>query len=532
MRKISIRNYLKAFFICMLFIFTLQTAFHTNTIQAATYRNKFVTINGTKYYYDSTGNRAVGWYTNSKGERYYFGTTGAIKAGFVTVNGKIYGFNTYGKMLTGWYKNSKGYYYYFDPQTGVRSRGITLINGKKYYFDPQYGYLRKGWYTSAAGNKYYFGTNGVITSGFKTIDSKKYYLNTNGRITRNSFVKYGSKTYYMNSAGLITKGRATIKGAFYAFDPKTGAMAVNAWYKENGTLYYATSNGKLATGVYRSGSDQSVVRYFNPSTGAMHTGWLNYRGYKYYFSKGSGRRLQDIIVNSNSKVYYFFQKNGTLAINKWVAKDGNKYYANSKGYLSLGVTKIGNYKYYFDSKAVMKTGWITIGTKTYYFKSNGQMAINEWINDKFLGSDGAYDKSKSAKYIWPLSSTYNTVTSYFGYRESPGGIGSTNHKGIDIPAPVNTPIYASAAGTIYVKQLPAQSGGAGNYIMIDHGNGIMTGYMHMNKFAPGIEVGTQVRKGQLIGYVGTTGNSTGYHLHLQFRINGVDVDPLKYVYKP
>ena len=68
--------------------------------------------------------------------------------------------------------------------------------------------------------------------------------------------------------------------------------------------------------------------------------------------------------------------------------------------------------------------------------------------------------------------------------------------------------------------------------MIDHGSGIKSGYMHQSKFAAGIKVGVKVKKGQLIGYVGTTGNVTGPHLHLELSRNGVKLDPLKYIKQP
>lgn len=83
----------------------------------------------------------------------------------------------------------------------------------------------------------------------------------------------------------------------------------------------------------------------------------------------------------------------------------------------------------------------------------------------------------------------------FGNRESPGGIGSTNHKGIDIPAPTGTPIYAAASGTIVAMLSPASSGGAGYYTKINHdGKGLITEYMHQSKFNPNLSVGDKVKK--------------------------------------
>ena len=96
-----------------------------------------------------------------------------------------------------------------------------------------------------------------------------------------------------------------------------------------------------------------------------------------------------------------------------------------------------------------------------------------------------------------------------------------------------TPIYAAASGVIVVRQW---SDSAGYYIQISHGtiNGeaLETQYMHQSRFAPGLSVGDRVTKGQLIGYVGSTGNSTGPHLHFGVKSDGQYVDPLDYVSEP
>lgn len=118
-------------------------------------------------------------------------------------------------------------------------------------------------------------------------------------------------------------------------------------------------------------------------------------------------------------------------------------------------------------------------------------------------------------YIWPVS---GPVTSTFGPRW--GGM----HEGIDIAAPSGTPIRSAAAGTvIYAGWL----GGYGNLVVVDHGGGVSTAYAHMSSIAAG--TGAQVAQGQVIGYVGSTGHSTGPHLHFEVRINGQAVDPLRYL---
>ena len=119
---------------------------------------------------------------------------------------------------------------------------------------------------------------------------------------------------------------------------------------------------------------------------------------------------------------------------------------------------------------------------------------------------------------------YRRISSYFGYREQPLAGASTNHKGMDFAAPTGTPIYAAAGGTVTSA---GYSGKAGNLIVINHGNGLQTYYMHCHKIY--VKAGQKVSKGQNIAIVGTTGNSTGPHLHFQVMSGGVPVNPLKYL---
>jgi murein DD-endopeptidase MepM/ murein hydrolase activator NlpD len=117
------------------------------------------------------------------------------------------------------------------------------------------------------------------------------------------------------------------------------------------------------------------------------------------------------------------------------------------------------------------------------------------------------------------------ITSKFGVRVHPIYKTQKNHNGVDFAAPTGTPIYAAGKGTIIFR---AMAGGAGNLIKVDHGDGLETRYMHLNTFADGQAVGSEVVQGQVIGYVGTTGGSTGPHLHFEIRTDGEYVDPLSF----
>lgn len=127
------------------------------------------------------------------------------------------------------------------------------------------------------------------------------------------------------------------------------------------------------------------------------------------------------------------------------------------------------------------------------------------------------------KFIWPCPSS-SRITSGFGDRESPTEGASSNHQAIDIGASTGSDILAAADGTVTIS---TYSYSAGNYIMLNHGGGVSTVYMHCSQLL--VSAGETVKQGQVIAKVGSTGYSTGPHLHFGVRLNGSYVDPRKYV---
>lgn len=117
-----------------------------------------------------------------------------------------------------------------------------------------------------------------------------------------------------------------------------------------------------------------------------------------------------------------------------------------------------------------------------------------------------------------------TLTSDFGMRTHPILGGRRNHKGVDLAQPTGTPVYATADGVVSRAE-PFSS--YGNYIQIEHGGELQTRFGHLSGFA--VVAGQQVHKGDLIGYVGSTGRSTGPHLHYEVRVAGEAVDPRPYM---
>ena len=143
------------------------------------------------------------------------------------------------------------------------------------------------------------------------------------------------------------------------------------------------------------------------------------------------------------------------------------------------------------------------------------MAILAMVNgdSEFIGGE----------FLWPIPG-YTTITSPFGNRFHPILHYYRNHNGIDIGATTGAPIVASNPGTVITA---SYVGSYGNVVMIDHGGGVVTNYAHGSEIL--VEVGQVVERGEIIMKAGSTGLSTGPHLHFEIKINGTFVNPLPYV---
>ncbi|WP_410543816.1 M23 family metallopeptidase [Wolbachia pipientis] len=154
----------------------------------------------------------------------------------------------------------------------------------------------------------------------------------------------------------------------------------------------------------------------------------------------------------------------------------------------------------------------------YYYKSqNGK--------EGYFNKEGISLKDGKA-FISPLSGDY-LISSRFGNRKHPIRGKIVFHKGVDYAAKFGAPIYATAEGIV---EYIGNNGGYGKYIKVKHKNGYSTGYAHISKFSD-VKLGSKIKQGQVIAYVGSTGVATGPHLHYEVIYNGKHVDPLTIAYK-
>jgi len=171
------------------------------------------------------------------------------------------------------------------------------------------------------------------------------------------------------------------------------------------------------------------------------------------------------------------------------------------------------------------------GEKIAAERSKINAAIDQWYEDyyssgKSTGGSGGY--VSKGDFTWPVPGVYN-ITSGYGWRNI--GYGNEFHKGIDIASAgvFGKPIVAADSGRVIMAgygNYGTGYGGYGNVVVIDHGGGLSTLYGHCSKVA--VRAGTNVKKGQVIAYVGSSGQATGPHLHFEIRVNGAAKNPMNW----
>ncbi|MBP1207182.1 murein DD-endopeptidase MepM/ murein hydrolase activator NlpD [Duganella sp. 1411] len=181
------------------------------------------------------------------------------------------------------------------------------------------------------------------------------------------------------------------------------------------------------------------------------------------------------------------------------------------------------YETFWQDGEFVRAGRILAGE----FTNRGTTYQSVWFEDPQTHQGGGYysfDGKALKKAFLKSPVEFTRISSGFSMRVHPVSGEWKAHKGIDFPAPTGTPIRASGDGVV---DFAGTQNGYGNFVTIKHWNNYSTAYAHMSRFAPGIKKGSKVSQGDVIGYVGTTGWSTGAHLHYEFRVGGEAKDPSK-----
>ena len=181
------------------------------------------------------------------------------------------------------------------------------------------------------------------------------------------------------------------------------------------------------------------------------------------------------------------------------------------------------YETFWQDGEFVRAGRILAGE----FTNRGTTYQSVWFEDPQTHQGGGYysfDGKALKKAFLKSPVEFTRISSGFSMRVHPVSGEWKAHKGIDFPAPTGTPIRASGDGVV---DFAGTQNGYGNFVTIKHWNNYSTAYAHMSRFAPGVKKGSKVSQGDVIGYVGTTGWSTGAHLHYEFRVGGEAKDPSK-----
>lgn len=180
------------------------------------------------------------------------------------------------------------------------------------------------------------------------------------------------------------------------------------------------------------------------------------------------------------------------------------------------------YETYWQNGEFVRTGRVLAGE----FVNNGHTYQSVWFQEPGSKQGGGYygfDGKSLKKAFLKSPLEFSRISSGFSMRRHPILNQWRQHKGVDFAAPTGTPIRASGDG---VLDFAGTQSGYGNFIVIKHWNNYSTAYGHMSRIAPGMRKGTKVSQGDVIGYVGSTGWATGPHLHYEFRVKDVALDPM------
>lgn len=242
-----------------------------------------------------------------------------------------------------------------------------------------------------------------------------------------------------------------------------------------------------------------------------------------FFENIKGKKISLSWNNKKSRVN--FKRELKKRINKWLDNGGSFYEYKIEGEKAEIVEKpIEDIMYDLfeldpDAKYINSGEQCTNKEAVDTLAENTQKLI---YGESYNGEDVVLI-SANGDFAYPASQVYQ-VTSEFGYRESPTPGATSNHKGIDLGFPSGTSVLATADGTVTIA---GYYGGYGNLVEIKHANGYVSRYGHLNSVS--VKEGMHVSQGMQIGISGSTGVSTGPHLHFEIMHNGEQVDPLKYI---
>lgn len=266
----------------------------------------------------------------------------------------------------------------FIIPSAVYADWSTDEKGRIFYYTDEENFLTGE--QTVDNEKYLFSANGVLKTGWRTVDGQRKYFDPESGKSITGWLEYCGKIYYIDSeTGKVSGYFKDSDGLLHIASEKGDIITETGFQNFNDNTYYILSEGVLATGKNIIGNDT----YLFDENGKMLTDWQTINDKKYYFGS-DGIMLTGWQTIDDNEVY--FMEDGSLA-NGLVTID-DTYYFDENGMKQFGWIMVKDYQCYFDENGKMLTGWQTIDGDEYYFNEYGIMQTNTTIDGKVLGQDG------------------------------------------------------------------------------------------------------------------------------------------------
>ena len=350
----------------------------------------------------------TGFHKTDKG-LYYSNSKGVVKKGWLTIDGKKYYFEKKEpyRAVSGYQEIGGNLYYFYSGSKKLRI-GFHKTTKDLYYSNSD-GIVQTGWKT-IDGYKYYFSETAPYkaANGYTEIDGELYYFYKGNWRLRKGFHNTGSNLYYSNSDGIVQTGWQTIDGYKYYFSETSPYKAANGYTEIDGELYYFyKGNWRLRTGFHDTGSNL----YYSNSDGIVQTGWQTINKKTYYFNTESPYNAYTGVNRVDDKLYYFDPTTRVKTVG-WAGSGTSYYHSGEDGVLDTGLVTIGSTKYKFNSNGKM-LGFTKKDGKVYYTNPDGKLLkgtirmCNKYF--KFDELDGHFIKYVKKKSVIDISEHNGTV---------------------------------------------------------------------------------------------------------------------------
>lgn len=301
--------------------------------------------------------------------------------------------------------NQSDYNNYLSSDAKLKKLGEADAKGIITYLDTS-GYVGK-WVQSGSQWKYQNYDGSYVKNCWKLIKNLWYHFDANG-IMQTGFLTLNGKTYYLQSSGAMKTGWQKISNTWYYFD-SSGAMVSNGWRWINSKCYYFDKNGKMAV-------DTWIGEYYVDASGA----WVKDK-----------KQEPDKWIRSSGR-WWYRHGDGTYTRSDWEYIGNKWYYFDQNGWMITGWQKVSGSWYYMESNgARVADGWKWINNKCYYFDKNGKMAADTWIDGSYVDASGVWIKDKKQEPENVTKTGWVQYSGHWMYYNTDGSYVKSNWKSVN-----------------------------------------------------------------------------------------------------